>query len=104
MVVKMDISVNREFYADRLIRKWVTDIPYIHTKQGVLYLSMIWDLYDNSIIAYKAATQQAVNLVLDTIRLAMRKGKKRAAAELLLNCPILCGQYKKEPLVVKIEF
>ena len=21
-----------------------------------------------------------------------------------LNCPILCGQYKKEPLVGKIEF
>ena len=26
--------------------KWVTDISYIHTKQGVLYLSMIRDLYD----------------------------------------------------------
>ena len=46
---------------------------------------MIRDLYDNSIIAYKAATQQTVNLVLDTIRLAMRKGKKRAAAELWLH-------------------
>ena len=22
----------------------------------------------------------------------------------ILNCPILCGQYKKEPLVGKIEF
>lgn len=70
---------------DRPIRKWVTDISYIHTKQGVLYPSMIRDLYDNSIIAYKAATQQTVNLVLDTIRLAMRKGKKRAAAELRLH-------------------
>ena len=26
---------------DRPNRKWVTDISYIHTKQGVLYLSMI---------------------------------------------------------------
>ena len=36
---------------------------------------MIRDLYDNSIVAYKTATQQTVNLVLDTIRLARRKEK-----------------------------
>ena len=34
---------------------------------------MIRDLYDNSIVAYKTGTQQTVNLVLDTIRFAMRK-------------------------------
>ena len=76
---------NREFYADRPNSKWVTDISYIYTKQGVLYLSMIRDLYDNSIVAYKTGTEQTVNLVLDTIRLAMRKEKKRVAAELQLH-------------------
>ena len=58
---------------------------YIHTKQGVLYLSMIRDLYDNSIVAYKTATQQTVNLVLDTIRQAVRREKKKVAAELQLH-------------------
>ena len=77
--------LNREFHADRPNCKWVTDISYIHTKQGVLYLSMIRDLYDSSIVAYKTGTEQTVNLVLDTIRLAMRKEKKRAAAELPLH-------------------
>ena len=77
--------LNREFHADRPNHKWVTDISYIHTKQGVLYLSMIRDLYDNSIVAYKTGTQQTVNLILDTIRLAMKKEKKRAAAELQLH-------------------
>lgn len=48
-------------------------------------MSMIRDLYDNSIVAYKTATQQTVNLVLDTIRLAMRREKKRVAAELQLH-------------------
>lgn len=47
-----------------------------------MYLSMIRDLYDNSIAACKAAAQQMVNLVLDAIRSAMKKEKKRAAAEL----------------------
>ena len=36
---------------------------------------MIRDLYDNSIVAYKTATRQTVNLVLDTIRLAVKKEK-----------------------------
>ena len=37
---------------------------------------MICDLYDNSIVAYKTGTQQTVNLVRDTIRLAMKREKK----------------------------
>ena len=77
--------LNRQFRSDRPNSKWVTDITYIHTKEGVLYLSMIRDLYDNSIVAYKTASQQTINLVLDTIRLAMKKEKKRVAAELQLH-------------------
>ena len=77
--------LNRQFQAERPNHKWVTDISYIHTQQGVLYLSMIRDLYDNSIVAYKTGTEQTVNLVLDTIRLAMHKEKKRVAAELQLH-------------------
>ena len=77
--------LNRQFFADKPNSKWVTDISYIQTKEGVLYLSVIRDLYDNSIVAYKTATQQTVNLVLDTIRLAMKKEKKRVAAELQLH-------------------
>ena len=77
--------LNRQFFADKPNSKWVTDISYIQTREGVLYLSMIRDLYDNSIVAYKTAIQQTVNLVLDTIRLAMKKEKKRVAAELQLH-------------------
>lgn len=51
----------------------------------MLYISVICDLYDNSIAAYKTASQQTVNLVLDAIRLAMKKEKKRVAAELQLH-------------------
>lgn len=82
---KYENLLNRDFHADAPNKKWVTDISYIHTSEGVLYLSMIRDLYDNSIVAYKTATQQTVSLVLDTIRLAMKAEKKRVAAELLLH-------------------
>ena len=73
----------QDFHADRPNQKWATDISYIHTQQGVLYLSIIRDLYDNSIVAYKTGTQQTVNLVLDTIRAA--KKKEKVTAELQLH-------------------
>lgn len=75
--------LNREFHAERPNQKWVTDISYIHTQQGVLYLSIIRDLYDNSIIAYKTGTKQNINLVLSTIREA--KKKEKVTAELQLH-------------------
>ena len=75
--------LNRDFSAERPNQKWVTDISYIHTKQGVLYLSVIRDLYDNSIVAYKTGTEQNINLVLSTIKEAKRK--EEVTAELQLH-------------------
>ena len=75
--------LNRDFNAERPNQKWVTDISYIHTSQGVLYLSVIRDLFDNSIVAYKTGTEQNVNLVLSTIREA--KKKEKVTAELQLH-------------------
>ena len=75
--------LNRNFSAERPNQKWVTDISYIHTKQGVLYLSIIRDLFDNSIVAYKTGTEQNINLVLSTIKEA--KKKEKVTAELQLH-------------------
>lgn len=75
--------LNRDFKAARPNQKWVTDISYIKTAQGTLYLSVIRDLYDNSIVSYKTGTQQSVNLVLSTIRAA--KKKEKVTAELQLH-------------------
>ena len=72
----------QDFHADRPNQKWVTDISYIRTGQGFLYLSIIRDLYDNSIVAYKTGTEQNINLVLSTIRAAKRKEKVTAELQL----------------------
>ena len=74
--------LNRDFHADRPNQKWVTDISYIHTKQGILYLSIIRDLYDNSIVAYKTSTTQNIALVLNTIKAAKKKEKVTADVQL----------------------
>jgi len=68
-------TLNRDFHADRPNQKWVTDISYIKTGQGFLYLSVIRDLYDLSIVSYRTSPKQTVNLVLDTIREAKAKEK-----------------------------
>ena len=87
------IEDNRDFHAERPNQKWVTDISYIKTGQGVLYLSVIRDLYDNSIVAYKTGTEQNVNLVLSAIRAAKRKEK--VTAELQLHSD-QCFQYTSQ--------
>ena len=74
--------LNRKFNADKPNQKWVTDISYIHTNQGVLYLSVIRDLYDNSIVAHKTSTTQNVQLVLNTIKAAKKKEKVTAEVQL----------------------
>ena len=75
--------LDRNFSANRPNQKWVTDISYIKTAQGILYLSIIRDLYDNSIVSYQTGTEQNVQLVLNTIRLA--KKKEKVTAELQLH-------------------
>ncbi len=75
--------LNRNFVAERPNQKWVTDISYIRTGQGFLFLSVIRDLYDNSIVAYKTSTQQTIHLVLSTLGAA--KKKEKVTAELQLH-------------------
>ena len=75
--------LNRNFKTERPNQKWVTDISYIKTQRGTLYLSIIRDLFDNSIVAYKTGTEQNINLVLSTIREA--KKKEKVTAELQLH-------------------
>ena len=74
--------LNRNFKTERPNQKWVTDISYIKTGQGTLYLSVIRDLFDNSIVAYKTGIEQNINLVLQTIREAMKKEKVTAELQL----------------------
>lgn len=75
--------LNRNFKAEYPNQKWVTDISYIRTAQGFLYLSVIRDLFDNSIVAYRTSRQQTVALVLDTVRSAVEK--ETVAGELHLH-------------------
>ena len=57
----------RNFTASRPLEKLVTDVSYIYSQQGRMYLSVIKDLYDNSIIAYQISKFNDLKLVMDNV-------------------------------------
>ena len=73
--------LERNFYAERPNLKWCTDISYIPTKEGFVYLSVIKDLYDNFVVAYKIGSENNNSLVYETVKAA----KKEVTAELQLH-------------------
>jgi len=44
--------LNREFTANISAKKWVSDLTYIWTNQGWLYLTIVMDLFDRKIIGW----------------------------------------------------
>ncbi len=59
----------RHFVATRPHEKLVTDVSYVYHKQGRLYLSIIKDLYDNSILAYNLSKFNDNQLVFENLDL-----------------------------------
>jgi len=48
----MENILNREFKVMEPSKVWVSDITYIHTKEGFLYLTTVIDLYDRKCIGW----------------------------------------------------
>lgn len=68
--------LNQDFHAKKPNEKWVSDISYIHTKQGTLYLAVIKDLFDHSIVTYEMGTRQDNGLITRLIEKAKRQIRK----------------------------
>ena len=58
---------NRNFSADKPIKKLTTDITYLPFGPKRLYLSSIMDLHNGEIIAYTISSKQDTKFVLDTL-------------------------------------
>lgn len=57
----------RNFKAERPLQKLTTDVSYVYHKQGRMFLSVIKDCYDNSILAYTLSDFNDNKLVFDNI-------------------------------------
>lgn len=75
--------LNREFVPKRPNQKWVTDVTYIATRQGWVYLSTIKDLFDGFIVSHQLGRENSLGLVLNTLKQA--KQKEKITDELLLH-------------------
>ena len=51
----------RDFSADEPNIKWVTDITYIRTAEGWLYLAVVVDLYSGRVVGWSMSARQDVN-------------------------------------------
>lgn len=65
--------LNREFTADKPGQKWVSDITYIATGQGWLYLTVILDLADRKVIGWAMSdSMKAVDTTVSAWRMALK--------------------------------
>ncbi len=69
--------VKRNFDIIRPNKVWVTDIAYVRTWEGWLYLAVVMDLFLRLIIAWATRPTLHRELVLDAVLMAVRRRRPR---------------------------
>ena len=64
-------TLDREFTAEVPNRKWVTDITYLPTASGWVYLAVVLDLFSRKVVGWSIGTSLATDLVSDALRSAI---------------------------------
>lgn len=62
--------LKRDFRADRPNRKWVTDITYIDTAEGWLYLASVMDLFSRKVVGWAMSDKIDSALATNALRMA----------------------------------
>lgn len=75
--------VQRDFTAPAPDRLWCTDISYVPTRAGWLYVAVILDACSRMIVGWQAAAHMRTSLVLDALRMAL--GARSPAAGLVVH-------------------
>jgi transposase InsO family protein len=65
--------LSQNFTATAPNQKWVTDITYIPTREGWLYLASVMDLYSRKIVGWHMAERMTKDLVMNALRQAYRR-------------------------------
>lgn len=75
--------LDREFEQESADRVWVSDITYIWTREGWLYLACVLDAYSRKIVGWSMQERMTKELVLDALRMALGRRRPDSAGELL---------------------
>lgn len=67
--------LEQNFEASKMDEKWVSDITYIWTEEGWLYLAVVMDLYSRRILGWSLSERMHRKLVMDALMMAIWKRK-----------------------------
>lgn len=75
---KLPVAPNllqQNFSASRPNEKWVSDITYIWTEEGWLYLAVVMDLYSRMVVGWSMSERMTSQLVIDALQMAIWRRK-----------------------------
>ena len=73
--------LEQDFSAETTNERWASDITYLWTGQGWLYLAVVMDLYSRRIIGWSMSRRINRHLVLDALNMAL--GQRRPGEDLI---------------------
>jgi transposase InsO family protein len=69
----------QNFVAQRVNQVWLSDVTFIATKQGWLYLAAVLDLYSRRIVGWAMDEQMSDVLTTQALRMALRQRKPKSS-------------------------
>lgn len=75
--IQAENHLNREFDVHEPNKVWVTDITYIRTSEGWLFLAVVLDLFSRQIVGWSMHPTMHVDLVLDALTMAIWRRKPK---------------------------
>ncbi len=65
-----DNLLNRDFSVDNPDQVYVSDITYLWTREGWVYLAAVVDLYSRKVVGWSMSSRMTTGLPLDALRMA----------------------------------
>jgi putative transposase len=69
--------LNREFKMMAPDRAYASDITYIHTQEGWLYLAIVIDLFSRKVVGWRMSSRMKAELVCDALKMAIWQRKPK---------------------------
>ena len=70
-----DNVLNQTFVAQRPNQVWMSDITYVWSNEGWLYVASVMDLFTRKIVGWKAGARMTTDLVISALEQAYRREK-----------------------------
>jgi putative transposase len=99
-------TLDQDFTAEAPNRKWVTDITYLPTAAGWVYLAVVVDLFSRKVVGWSIGASLATELVLESLRRAVERRRpdgKRLLHHSDRGCQYTSDAYQKVLRTLGIE-